>query len=141
MAALKPGSQQDWISNTTKGLIVKKVFLSRISCLRNNHKQSFIVVFKKRKKNFIEIVWFWSFMFGVSLLWVKLLHNRVQLEWLKLCDRFYFRVFCFIFTVLYYLVSVIGFYPVKLQLGKETDAIVSKVTIKWNICMSVWALL
>ena len=53
-----------------------------------------------------------------------------QSEWLKLGDCFYFRVFCFIFTVLYYLVSVIGFYPVKLQLGKETDAIVSKVTIK-----------
>ena len=140
MAALKPGSQQDWISNTTKGLIVKKVFLSRISCLRNNHKQSFKVVFKK-KKNFIEIVWFSSFMFGVSLMWVKLLHNRVQLEWLKLGDCFYFRVFRCIFTVLYYLVLVIGFYPVKLQLGKEADAIVSKITKKWNICMSVWVLL
>ena len=137
---LKPGSQQDWISNTTKCLIVKKVFLSRISCLRSNHKQSSIVVFKKKKKK-LHKVWFWSFMFGVSLLWVKLLHNRVQVEWLKLCDCFYFRAFCFIFTVLYYLVSVIGFYPVKLQLGKETDAIVSKFTIKWNICMSVWALL
>ena len=137
---LKPGSQQDWISNTTNCLIVKKVFLSRISCLRSNHKQSSIVVFKKKKKK-LHKVWFWYFIFGVSLLWVKLLHNRVQVEWLKLCDCFYFRAFCFIFTVLYYLVSVIGFYPVKLQLGKKTDAIVSKVTIKWNICMSVWALL
>ena len=65
MAALKPGSQQDWISNTTKGLIVKKVFLSRISCLRNNHKQSFKVVFKKKKKklhrdSLIFILYVWS---------------------------------------------------------------------------------
>ena len=89
----------------------------------------------------MEIVWFSFFMFGVSLMWVKSLHNRVQLEWLKLGDCFYFRVFRCIFTVLYYLVLVIGFYPVKLQLGKEADAIVSKITKKWNIFMSVWVLL
>ena len=49
---------------------------------------------------------------------------------------FLFPCFCFIFTVLYNLVAAIGFYPVKLQLGKETDAIGSKFTIKWKICMS-----
>ena len=128
MAALKPGSQQDRISNTTKSLIVKNVFLSRISYLRNNHKQSFIVVFKKKKKklhrdSLILILYVWSEP-DVSKITAQ------QSEWLKLGECFYFRVFCFIFTVLYYLVSVIGFYPVKLQLGKETDAIVSKVTIK-----------
>ena len=47
LVVIKPESQQGWICNTTKCLIVKKVFLSRVSFLINNHSK----LFSKKKKN------------------------------------------------------------------------------------------
>ena len=147
LVVLKPESQQGWISNTTKCLIVKKVFLSRVSFLINNHKQSFNVIFKKKTKkktlhrdSLVLILSVWSEPAVSKITAQQSATWMAKTGWLFLFPCFFvlFLLFCLKKNDL---VWMINFYPVKLQLGREIDAIVSKVTIKWNICMSVWALL
>ena len=94
--------QQGWNSNTTKWLIVKKVLLSRIPFLINNHSKLFFKETKLDKEILILIPEAWSvpavnkITAEQSATWIA------KTGWLFLYRYFFF-----------------GFYSVKIQLGTE----------------------